>query len=130
MMLFLALFFVWIPTFIVPPTHKYLRNKIVYICCIVVAILIFSLSVANYSQNISPIEKSHIPLYISPLVFLILYKIFDMIVQRRLNRHMYFWMKYMRNKESLEQTRFEWLLQMVLVFVPMICGAIWLLFFE
>jgi len=130
MLLYLAFFFVWIPTFIVPPTHKYLRNNIVYICCMIMAILIFGLPVINYSENLSPIEKSHISLYTSPLVFLVLYKAFDKIVQRRLGRHMYFWMKYLRNKESVEQTWFEWLLQMVLVFVPLICGAIWLLFFE
>ncbi|NDK56665.1 hypothetical protein [Pontibacter fetidus] len=130
MMLFLTLFFVWIPTFIAPPTHKYLRNNIVYACCTIVAILIFGWSIANYNQTTSPIEKSHIPLYVSPIVFLILYKVFDNIVQRRLGRHIYFWMKFMRNKESVEQTFFEWLLQMVLVFVPLICGAIWLLFFE
>ncbi|AKQ45871.1 hypothetical protein TH63_09810 [Rufibacter radiotolerans] len=129
MMLFLALFFVWIPTFVVPPTHKYLRNNTVYICCIIVAISIFGWSLENYSPNLPQIEKSHMPLYISPLVFLILYKLFDNIIQKRLERHMYFRMKYMSNKESEEQTWFEWLLQMVLGFVPLICGAIWLLIF-
>lgn len=129
-MLYLALFFVWIPTFLVPPIHKYLRNNLVYTCCLIIAISIFGWSVANYSENLPPIEKSHTPFYIGPLVFMILYKVFDKIVQRRLDRHMYFWMKFMRNKESVEQTFYEWLLQMILGFVPLICGAIWLLFFE
>lgn len=129
-MLYIALFLVWAPTFIVPPIHKYLRNRIVFICYIVIGVLISGIYTANYVHNLSTLEKSHAPFYISPLVFVILYKVFDMIVQRKLNRHMYFNTRYATNKESLEQTTLEWLLQLILIFVPLICGAIWLSFFD
>lgn len=129
LILFIIFFFVWIPTFIYPRSHKILRSAKFYNYSSVVAILILILSMMKYEMLLSQNEKIQILISLSPILFLILYKQFDKIILRKLNRNIYFSTKYLNDKESLDQTPLESLFQVTLVFIPLICAAIGLLIF-
>jgi hypothetical protein len=129
LILFIIFFFVWIPTFIYPRSHKILRSAKFYNYSSVVAILILILSMMKYEMLLSQNEKIQILISLSPILFLILYKQFDKIILRKLNRNIYFSTKYLNDKESLGQTSLESLFQFTLVFIPLICAAIGLLIF-
>ena len=83
----------------------------------------------KYEMLLSQNVKIQILLSLSLILFLILYKQFDKIILRKLNRYMYFSTKYLNDKESLDQTSLESLFQVTLVFIPLIFAAIGLLIF-
>ena len=83
----------------------------------------------DYTQSFSKDEKIQTLMSLSPLTFLILYKFFDQMILNRLDRHIFFYMKYGVDWESDDQTKLEWILQTALIFVPLYWGALGLLIF-
>jgi hypothetical protein len=83
----------------------------------------------DYNENLSYNEKIQILMSLSPLTFLILYKLFDQIVLNRLGRHIYFYVKLGVDWESDDQTKLEWILQTILVFIPLYLAGLGLLIF-
>ena len=130
LILVIIFFFVWIPSFIYPKSHKFLQNTMFYNYCTVVAILILIRSLISYESTLSQNEKIQIIMSLSPITFLIMYKKFDRIIYKKLNHNIYFNTKFSHDKESLEQTALESTFQIILVFIPLIWATIGLLIFK
>ena len=64
----------------------------------------------DYTQSFSKDEKIQTLMSLSPLTFLILYKFFDQMILNRLDRHIFFYMKYGVELESDDQIKLEWIL--------------------
>lgn len=124
-LLFYSFFFIWIPTFIYPPLHRVLRKKEVYTIAIILAIVPIVLSVILLFQGgLTPLEKAHTLISLSPLTFLLLYKKINERSMKKYNRPLYLVSKYGQDRETKESTWIEGLFQFLLVFIPFFWGVI------
>ena len=132
-LLFLSIFFVFIPTIIYPPVHKMLRDNVAYISLIIFAIILAIISGLLFNSSLTETEKINSLISLSPITFLILYRQFDKISIEKHNRHIYFTMRYgnyWSDQESAEATWSEWYLQMSLFFIPLFWAGIGILMFN
>ena len=109
---------VLIPTLFYPPSHKILRNKIVYIVCIGLSLLVLGIALSYSAENPNNKTRTDALLAFSPLTFIILYKLFDSYIRKKLNRPIYFSKRYIKDLETTEQTNLELTLQTILGLIP------------
>jgi hypothetical protein len=131
LILFFCIFFVSIPTLIYPPSHKIFRNKKSYAFAYglsIIPIVVSAFMLLNFSLSVT--EKVNSLIALSPITFLILYKIFDKLSIEEYGRHIYFSTKYSKDKESLESTWSEWFFQMLLLLNPFLWLGIGILIFK
>ena len=96
--------------------HKVLRNNRNYKILIVFsALLPFTLLLDDITSK-KDIANSLVAL--SPICYLIVYKIFDKQIMSKYNRHIYFYKKYSTDQESVESTWQEFLYQFFLFLIP------------
>ncbi|MDR0227491.1 MAG: hypothetical protein LBI72_00245 [Flavobacteriaceae bacterium] len=130
-LLFYSLFFVWIPTFAYPPSHRLLQTKNIYSIALGVAILLILLTIIMlFNEPLTPIEKSNSLMSLSPLTFLLLYKKVNQRSMRKYNRPIYFTTKYGQDKETRQSNWSEMLLQFLFAFIPFVYGTLGLWIFE
>lgn len=121
LLLFISLFFTFIPTVIYPPSHKILRDKAIFMFMVIVAILIAITTGFLFNSTLTETQKINCLVSLSPITFLILYKEFDNISLSKYGRNIYFTMKYgsyISDRETSIATCFEYFLQMILCSIP------------
>lgn len=120
-------FFALIPCFVFPKCHKILRQRKYYLIAIMLGTTLFFInsflvySDSRYSHHERIIDYF---LFFNPLLFLILYKIFDAIIFKRLKRHIYFRTLGGTDNETRGSTWFEFFLQLILGTSFLICAII------
>ena len=105
-----------------PPTHKILRNKSTYIVILFMWFVILIISIKTLTHNSTESEKQFALSPICPLLFLMLYKVFDKVCLKRYGRNIYFQLEYNRfweDDEADEATFLELLLQYSLLIIPL-----------
>ncbi len=104
------------------PIYRVLRNNKAYNQIFILTIILFAISVAIPNDSWSMAEKRNTIAPLAVFIFLILYYIFDKIIQLKYNRHFYFGSRianYLNDKESLESTWLEGFLQVILGCIPL-----------
>ncbi|MEK8181246.1 hypothetical protein WMW71_12915 [Flavobacterium buctense] len=121
MTVFISFFAIFVPTLIFPQSHKILRNKSNYIAILVMCIVLLILSINALTITSTELEKQNALSPICPIVFLLLYKVFDKVCLKKYGRNMYFHIKhnyFWEDGESEEATWLEFLLQFSLLIIP------------
>lgn len=115
-----CLFFTPTFTLFAPMTHKIFRNTSVYFY-----FMLFSFSlVVIFIFKLNTLANSDKTLYLasclSPITFLLLYKLFNKIINLKYGRPIYFYVNYISYKdgESENATGIERVLQMILLIIP------------
>jgi len=132
MIVLLSIFPIFLWTFIHPQGHKLLRNPANYIAILVLTLALLIASATSFECNLKAFEKRNILAPISLLAFLFLYKLCDKLCIKKYGRHMFFSVRYnsvWQDGESDESTFFESILQMLLIFAPLLVwqGLSWLI---
>jgi hypothetical protein len=129
----ISIFFVMLPTIIVPITHKVLRNKKVFYSLVVFSLGLIVAVSSEYNIRLDQGDKINFLISFSPLTFLILYKSFDNIILKKLNRHIHFYagliLSTYWDEESKDVTDLEMFLQSVFLFIPFLWVGIGFLIF-
>lgn len=115
---FICIFFVAIPTYILPNSQKHLRNSVNYNVLFVSSILIIMTTIFWFDEFVSEKKEELAFIALSPITFLILHKITDLFWQKKYNRHIYFYQKYSQDYESQESTWTEFCFQFLIFIIP------------
>lgn len=129
---FLILGTSFVTILLLPQSLRFLRitriyNQVLFLCVILLLVGIGLQFQDNYNCD----ERHYLfyPLY--PIVFLSLYKITDIIILKKLNRHMYYLtMRHVVDEESSNSTFLENIIQFIIIsisiYVPMVTSS-WIL---
>ena len=113
----ISIFFSIIPTVLYVKSHRLLRNNLTYIIIMLLAILLAFLG--------SFLNENHYRLItLNPILFLVLYKIFDSVIVRKLKRHIYFGSRFESDFEVKNATIIDLTLQFILISLPFLLLAI------
>lgn len=119
--------FTWIPSLVYPKSHKLLDEKKYYIIAIVLAFLVLvTYAGLEYRDDFSKtIDGRESYFYFgTPLLFLLLYKVFDAIIMKKFQRHIYFRTRGGSDEETSKSTWLDFSFQMILCLTPAISLAI------
>lgn len=94
LLLFISVFFTFIPTMIYPPSHKILRGKEIFSIMMIVAVLISIGTGSLFESILTETQKINCLVSLSPVTFLVLYNEFDKLSIRKYGRNIHFTMMY------------------------------------
>jgi hypothetical protein len=108
-----------------PPVHKILRNRKTYAGFMCFSILLPIISFVTWNIDLPENEKSSAFMAFYPIIYLVMYNIFDNLILKKYNRHLIYTVKYnvirvddeSDNAKSLDNL-FEFLLVMVPLLIP------------
>jgi|GEM_PF-4361139 len=120
--------FIWYITLVYPPAHRILRNKKTYNILFYVSILLPILAIIAYYNQIFRNIKETFFLSLYLFIFLILYKYFDTYILKKIDRNLYFKVRYnsvWKDEESDEVTSIEeWFNLILIILPPILCYAL------
>ena len=120
-LLFISIFFSLIPTCLYPKSHRLLRNNFIFISAFIFAVLITFVGWFFNCDFAKPgFKLSYFMLTLNPLIFLMLYKLFNLFILHKLNRNIYFRDRIVTDVETTNATWLEFGLQNILAFLPII----------
>ncbi len=110
------------PTFtiILPMIHKMFRDSFTYFISIICSLGLFVLFAFKTVAAPESDKVMYFVCCVTPITFLLLYKIFDFIVKWKFNRHIYFFANFIGYKDG-ESENATWLdqsFQMILFIIP------------
>jgi len=114
--------FLWVIFAIYPPLHKILRKQKTYLTFWILSIVFPIISFLSYDENKRRNEKDIIFCSLILLIFMILYRYFNMYILKKYGRNLYLSINYnsvWRDDESDDQTTLELLFQVLLLVVPL-----------
>jgi len=113
-----------IPTMVYPKCHKLLNDIKYYLIAVSFAvILLLANSYLEYKSDLEDSKEKILSYFtfINPLVFLILYKLFDTFILKIYKRHIYFRTRGGTDIESRKATWLEFTLQIILGTSLLLC---------
>ncbi len=118
--MFACIFFVPLFTVILPMTHKIFRNSLIYFFSLIFALVIAIIFLFKLNITLQTDKVFYFVCSLSPITFLLLYKLFDYIIKLKFNRHIYFFVNFISYKdgESENRTWLDHLFQMILFIIP------------
>lgn len=129
---FLILGTSFVTILVLPQSLRFLRISRIYNQVLFLCVILLLVGIGLQFQDNYNCDERHYLFYPSyPIVFLLLYKITDIIILKKLNRHMYYLtMKNVVDEESSNSTFLENIIQFVIIsisiYVPMVTSS-WIL---
>ncbi len=125
----LAISLIFVEAFSLTPAYYLLRGYFLYYLFLGISLLFPWIAYELMSNGLEPCNTSLLVAAFSPLLFMILFKWFDKIIQKRYNRHLYFHFKgYYFG--SFRESWLDLIFQLSLSFSPFLIALIGKLIFS